>query len=168
MPINYHLTESVKKFNRIWRKWSNCNHCIPQWPPMHFLNHREWKIIMKYHRDQQYNYPFFLFQKQSSDWCFVATCRSWGKATHSAQHPSIPNASSIMAPPDNMGYLSSTRNDIVSQPKDLIAYSSNPSLFRQNVFTTSNTSQILNHYKALTIMTSAGLTKVLLAPPTAL
>jgi hypothetical protein len=27
---------------------------------MNFLNHKESKIIMVYHRDQRYNYPFFF------------------------------------------------------------------------------------------------------------
>jgi hypothetical protein len=45
VALTWHLMESVKNFNGIWRQWSICNYCLPQWPPMNFLNHREWKII---------------------------------------------------------------------------------------------------------------------------
>jgi hypothetical protein len=47
-------------FNRIWRQGSICNYCLPQGPPMNFLNYREWKIIMAYHRNQWCNYPFYF------------------------------------------------------------------------------------------------------------
>jgi hypothetical protein len=57
VALTWHLTESVKNFNRIWRQGSICNYCISQGPPMNFLNYREWKIIMVYHRDQRCNYP---------------------------------------------------------------------------------------------------------------
>jgi hypothetical protein len=61
----WHLTESVKFFNRIWLQWSICNYCLPRGPPMNFLNHRKWKIIIAYHRDQQCIYPF------SKIWFFI-------------------------------------------------------------------------------------------------
>jgi hypothetical protein len=54
----WYLTESVKNFNRIWQQGSSCNYCIPQGPLMHFLNYKEWKIIMAYHIDQRCNYPY--------------------------------------------------------------------------------------------------------------
>jgi hypothetical protein len=60
VALTWYLTESVKNFNRIWCQVSICNYCIPQGPPMHFLNHREWKIIMAYHMDQRCNYPLYL------------------------------------------------------------------------------------------------------------
>jgi len=59
VALTWHLTESVKNFNRIWRQGSICNYCISRGPPVNFLNHREWKIIMVYHRDQRCNYPLF-------------------------------------------------------------------------------------------------------------
>jgi hypothetical protein len=36
------------------------NYCIAQGLPMNFLNHKELKIIMAYHRDQRCNYPKYF------------------------------------------------------------------------------------------------------------
>jgi hypothetical protein len=38
VSLTWHLTESVKNFNRIWRQGSNCNYCIPQIPPIRVDN----------------------------------------------------------------------------------------------------------------------------------
>jgi len=59
VALTWHLTEYVKKFNGILRQGSICNYYLPQGRPMNFLNHKELKIIMAYHRDQWCNYPFY-------------------------------------------------------------------------------------------------------------
>jgi hypothetical protein len=51
------LTGSIKMVDRKSTKGIKRNYCIQQGPPMNFLNHREWKIIMAYHIDQRCNYP---------------------------------------------------------------------------------------------------------------
>jgi hypothetical protein len=51
------LTDSVKMVDEKSTQRVKRNYCIPQGPPMNFLNNKKWKIIMAYHMDQRYNYP---------------------------------------------------------------------------------------------------------------
>jgi hypothetical protein len=70
------LTDSVKMVDGKSTQGVKCNYCIPQGPPMNFLNHREWKIIMAYHRDQRCNYPYFFIKM---DMCrhFIGNTWRW-------------------------------------------------------------------------------------------
>jgi hypothetical protein len=77
VSLTLHWTESVKNFNRIWRQGSICNYCILQGPPIHFLNYREWKIIMTSH-EPTVQYHFYLWEGKTKGWGshpFLQTCR---------------------------------------------------------------------------------------------